>query len=157
VTERAARRSLLVVLALLVLWGAAPGTGPFLRSVAASAGQLYRYRNASRENRALSLLGEPWRLVHEAANGTAPDARIVIPEGAAFDPLSNKTWCAYYLHPRTLLYPGELAAGGAGADVVVAWRGSATGLPGVPIDAPDSGVWRMARASGHIDSTGAPR
>lgn len=151
------RRPLVAVLALLALWGAAPGTGPFLRSVVESAGQLYRYRNSGRDTRALALLGEPWRIVHEAAVATPAAARIVIPEGREFDPLSNKTWCAYYLHPRSLHFASELpAVTPETADFVIGWRGSAAGLPGVPASAP-AGVWRIARAGAPGDTVGASR
>jgi hypothetical protein len=157
VSSRAPRRALLVVLSLLVLWAVAPGTGPFLASVVASAGQLYRYRNSARESRALSLLGEPWRLVHEAATTTPIDARIVIPEGRDFDPLSNRTWCAFYLHPRSLHFASELpAVTPETADFVIGWRGSAAGLPGVPASTP-SGVWRVARGGAPDDTAGASR
>lgn len=132
-TGHRSRRTGLVVLALLVFWAVAPGTGPWLRSVGESAAQLYRYRNSGRESRAASLLGDAWLLVDQAARTTPVTARILIPEGAEFDPVSNRTWCAYYLHPRTLLQPSDIVGAPAdAADWLLAYRGSARGLPGLP-------------------------
>jgi hypothetical protein len=126
---------LLAVLALLALYSLAPGTGPWARSVLASAGQMYRYRNTGPESRALSLLGEPWRLVDEARRMTPPDARILIPDGPGADPVSNRVWCAYYLHPRRLLRAGEIEGPLAGAvDWVLVYRGHNLERLGVPAD-----------------------
>jgi len=102
------RRAFWVVVVLLLAYVMNPATGSWARSVAQSAGQMYRYRNSSRETRAQSLLGEPWRLIQEARRATRPDATILIPDGREAAPLSNRIWCAYYLYPRHLVRRAEL-------------------------------------------------
>ena len=129
------RRGIGLVLVLLLAYALSPGTGPWARSVVQSAGQMYRFRNSSRDARARSLLGEPWRLVDEARRVTPENARILIPEGADADPLSNRIWCAYYLHPRPLLRPSELGEGWRlSVDFVLVYKGHNLARLGVPAD-----------------------
>lgn len=121
--------------AALAVYAFAPGTGPWARSVVASAGQMYRYRNSGEESRALSLLGEPWRLMDQARRTTSSDARILIPDGADADPVSNRVWCAYYLHPRRLVRAAEIEGPLAGAvDWVLVYRGHNLERLGTPAD-----------------------
>ncbi|HEX7878100.1 MAG TPA: hypothetical protein VF720_01745 [Candidatus Eisenbacteria bacterium] len=126
---------LLLVIGLLTLYAAAPGTGPWARSVVTSAGQMYRYRNSGADRRALSLLGESWRLVDEARRVTPSDARILIPDGPGADPVSNRVWCAYYLHPRHLVRAAEITGRITDAvDFVLVYRGANLERLGVPAD-----------------------
>lgn len=129
------RRAFWVVLALLLAYVVNPATGSWARSVVQSAGQMYRYRNSSRQTRAQSLLGEPWRLIEETRLTTSTHARILIPDGRDADPISNRIWCAYYLHPRHLVRRAELDNDESPAvDFVLVYRGHNLDLLGVPAD-----------------------
>jgi hypothetical protein len=126
---------LAAVLAGLALYALLPGTGPWARSVVTSAGQMYRYRHSGPESRAMSLLGEPWRLVDEARRTTPPDARLLLPEGPGADPVSNRVWSAYYLAPRRLVRPSEVPGALRDAvDYVLVYRGHNLDRLGVPAD-----------------------
>ncbi|MDZ4805076.1 MAG: hypothetical protein SGI90_09470 [Candidatus Eisenbacteria bacterium] len=129
------RRAAGVVLILLTAYALNPATGSWARSVVASARQMYRHRNSLRDTRAQSLLGEPWRLIDEVRRSTPPDARILIPEGKGADPLSNRIWCSYYLHPRRLVRPSEITGDGRPVvDFVLVYRGHNLERLGVPAD-----------------------
>lgn len=128
-------RPLVLVVVLLGAYAAGPGTGPWVASVGQSAAQLYRFRNAGPDSRAMSLLGEPWRLVDDARAMTPPDARILIPEGRDADPVSNRIWCAYYLYPRRLVRFSEINGPlRESVDVVLVYRGHNLEHLGVPAD-----------------------
>ncbi len=100
---------LLAVALLAALYALAPGTGPWCRSLVESARLLYRNRHASMEARSTALLGDAYRLVLQASRQTPPDARILVPTGPEADPVSNRTWCAYYLYPRKILRREDMA------------------------------------------------
>lgn len=111
-----------IVLILAALYAAAPGTGPWCRSLVESARLLYTNRNASSEARATALLGDAYRLVSQVARQTPPGARIIIPTGPEADPVSNRIWCAYYLYPRRLLRRADLMGPvSAGADYEIVY------------------------------------
>jgi hypothetical protein len=134
------------VLLALLAYATLPGTGAWSRHVLSGVRLLYANRNASEDLRGRSLMGDAYALIRHAERTTPPGSRILIPSGARYDPLSNRVWSAYYLHPRRILEEKDLGPDlESSADYVLVYHGWYLKEVGLPEDSTMNAVLEVAR------------
>jgi hypothetical protein len=129
---------------VIALYGEGPGTAGWTRNIVYNYRDFQSHWRLDYRKRLVSVLGNAYVLVNMVAESTPEDASLLIPEGPEYDPLSNLTWAAYYLHPRRLYRPGDLKTPfPADVDYLLIYKGWGLELIGVPADSITGKEWGL--------------
>ena len=110
------RLGTLVALALVAALFAAPPGAVFRDSFAGQILNLSPRLRTSYPDLLLSVHGEAYPVVQAIRTATPDTAVILVPDTPEDDPLHRRIWLAWFLHPRVLLQPADVARSGLTPD-----------------------------------------